>query len=466
MRQLSKALLLLLLFSQAFAGIESELKDFFSDSGIASNINKPTAARTQQGGFYSGGSAYVRSPVKYLQLANIQLPEIKAGCAGIDIVTGGISYINGKQLIEFGQAVLQNGAGFAVQLALQIWAPTLKSNLDYFIKLAQDINNFNMDSCETGQMLIGELAGTFATGDAKKEICKMYSTHSGKWKDRLSARDGCNDSTKTSVATEVAKNNPDFDPAIKDLIKEKRNIIWYALMKNKFLYNNPDIAELVMSISGTMVYGETLNEKKYHPAVLNSANSDLIKSMLYGGDVASFLCKDKGKNLGESCLTVLKEGDPGFAPKKITPEKSLRHLMYLHLKAIGEKYKAAVDIDMSEVNIVEHSSVSLLKIIVNYIDVGMVPPYEELADLTARDFLHNYLMSLSAVLKTSLAASANAGDDKDYDKMINNLQYAEHIIRGIKREGVEQLKIKMYLHEEARAIEQQVAARVAALQGD
>ena len=95
----------------------------------------------------------------------------------------------------------------------------------------------------------------------------------------------------------------------------------------------------------------------------------------------------------------------------------------------------------------------------------MVPPYEELADLTARDLLHNYLMALINVLKNSLAASANAGDDTDYDKMINNMIYAEGIIQGIKQEGLEKLKIKMYLHEEDRSIEQQVAARVATLQG-
>ena len=68
MPKLSKILTLLFISGQAFAGLESELKGFFTDSGMAANINKPMAARTQQGGFFSAGSAYVRSPVKYLQL--------------------------------------------------------------------------------------------------------------------------------------------------------------------------------------------------------------------------------------------------------------------------------------------------------------------------------------------------------------------------------------------------------------
>jgi len=464
MKKLALTLFLLGFSTQSFAGFEDDLKGFFSDSGMASNVNRPMAAKTQQGGFFSGGSAYVRSPVKHLQFANVQLPEARGGCPGIDLFTGGASYINGKQLIEFGQAILQNCAGYAVQLALQIWAPTLKSNLDYFIKLAHDINNFNMNSCETSQLLIGEIAGKYATGAAKTELCKMYGTHTGKWKDRLEARDNCKDSSEISAANQTAKNDGNADPGIKDLIKEKSNIVWYALMKNKFLYDNPEVAELVMSLSGTMVYGETLNEKKYHPSVLNSANSDLVQGLLYGGDVPSLMCKDKDGNLLEACLTVLKEGDIGFTPKRITPEKSLRHLMYIHLKAIGEKYLAGVDITQGETNIVEHSKIAILKIIINYIDAGMTPPYEELAELTARDLLHNYLMSLAVVLKNSLAAVANAGDDKDYDKILQNLAVAERIITDIKYENLEQLKVKVQLNQEARTIEQQVAAKVSALE--
>ncbi len=47
------------------------------------------------------------------------LPDINAGCGGIDAYLGSFSFINGDQLQRFVKQIMSNAAGYFFDLALQ-----------------------------------------------------------------------------------------------------------------------------------------------------------------------------------------------------------------------------------------------------------------------------------------------------------------------------------------------------------
>lgn len=55
------------------------------------------------------------------------LPDINAGCGGIDAYLGSFSFINGEQLQRFVKQIMSNAAGYFFDLALQTTVPEIKT---------------------------------------------------------------------------------------------------------------------------------------------------------------------------------------------------------------------------------------------------------------------------------------------------------------------------------------------------
>ena len=85
--------------SDSHAGIGDDLESFFNGSGIVDvNTTTPGAHKDQSAGYWSGGGMSARTRVKNAQLGTLQLPSINAGCGGIDMYMGGLSFIVTIQL--------------------------------------------------------------------------------------------------------------------------------------------------------------------------------------------------------------------------------------------------------------------------------------------------------------------------------------------------------------------------------
>jgi len=71
---------LLLASSLAYADVNSDLNHFFGKLGFESNTTMPHAWQGQAAGYASGGSIYMRTAVKQVQLVSMQVPSLNAGC--------------------------------------------------------------------------------------------------------------------------------------------------------------------------------------------------------------------------------------------------------------------------------------------------------------------------------------------------------------------------------------------------
>lgn len=141
----------------ASADVNSDMNQFFNKLGFASNTTQPGVWQGQAAGYAYGGSLYARTQVKNIQLISMTLPDINAGCGGIDAYLGSFSFINGDQLQRFVKQIMSNAAGYFFDLALQATVPEIKTAKDFLQKMASDINSMNLSSCQVAQGIVGGL---------------------------------------------------------------------------------------------------------------------------------------------------------------------------------------------------------------------------------------------------------------------------------------------------------------------
>lgn len=134
--------------ARARAGVNAELNSFFNDMGGAANVTGPSAYQGQSAGYYTGGSLWTRFPQQSVNPVNLQLPNVKAGCGGIDLFGGSFSFINSDELIALLKATASNALGFAFMLAIKSISPQIASTLEDLSQKVQQLNQFNMNSCE------------------------------------------------------------------------------------------------------------------------------------------------------------------------------------------------------------------------------------------------------------------------------------------------------------------------------
>lgn len=290
----------LLYTSAAQAGdIGTDLKDFWDRSGGGVNYTRPTAYQGQMGGYVTLGSLYVRTRPRNSGLLNIQLPSVRAGCGGIDIFGGAFSFISKEELIQLGKAIMQNATSYAFELALESLSPQVHEQMAKLRDLAQKANAMNINSCETGQLLAGSL---WAEVDGNTQyVCKTVGTMNGRFADALAARYGCGVQGKTTTTLNGATG------AMKDQVPVDVNYAWKAVKKNALLSANPRIAELFMTLSGTIITraaasdAEGPRQQVINPMAFTPA---MVEAFVEGGTLKLLRCDETVKCLAPTLTSV------------------------------------------------------------------------------------------------------------------------------------------------------------------
>jgi len=85
---------------------------FFNTVGTSFNASGPGAYKDQAAGYYTGGSFFARNTVHTADLTSIRLPGYRAGCGGIDLYMGSLSFISSEELVRAFRAVASNIASY------------------------------------------------------------------------------------------------------------------------------------------------------------------------------------------------------------------------------------------------------------------------------------------------------------------------------------------------------------------
>ena len=228
------------------ANVQTSMQSWFNDIGAYGNVTGPAAYQGQTMNLYSGGSLYMRTPVKNYQLATISPPGFKAGCGGIDLFAGSFSFINKEQLTALLRNIANNAIGYAFMMAVKSISPDLADLMQYLQDQISKVNNLNINSCQAAEGMVAAIGSTLTDKTQEKEgkvagaslnlYADVFESWDA-WKDRAKAKQ-----TRQAAISADTRNKDTFDPG---------NVVWRALSRVNGV--DDETRQLMMSMTGTII---------------------------------------------------------------------------------------------------------------------------------------------------------------------------------------------------------------------
>lgn len=441
--------------AQASSNIASDLDTFIQNMGYASNTTSPQAYESQASGYFGGGDLYVRNPVREYQLITLDLPSVASGCNGIDLHLGSLSYISSEKLVDLGKSIMASGGAYAVDVMLASTVPSLKSTRDFLQASAQKANQMSINSCETVQTLVGGLWPK--TAASQQKICNdQRRLGKGAAHDYVRARMDCaGDEYKETMMAAQKANHPE--------VVLNRNIVWSLIHDKAFLNGNSQMAEMVMSLTGTYIIDEN-GQIKNVPSL--ASNEDFIYGLIGEGPANSTITDPKNTPKTQTikiwqCQDIDKCLNVGKEPVDValSKEQSLKGQVSSIIHSINSKLKSDTALDDKEKNFLAMTSLPVMKflMVLNSTQYGNAAvDMEEYSVLIAEDLMQRYLNELlEGVSQATLGSSLNQDLLKDIQKRVDT---ASKKIAAINPRISGKLEQKLELIQNVARIEKQLAA--------
>lgn len=447
------------------ADVNTDLNNFFQQYGGAVNVNSGGAYRDQAAGYYTGGSLYARNTVHNSQLASITLPGYRAGCGGIDMHMGAMSFISGDKLVQALRNVGSNMASYAFQLALETMSPQVKNIMAELNDLAQKINMSNINSCEIAATTLGSILPQSEI--ANKHLCTMIGTDKkyGGISDYAAARQQCGAEGKRGDILNQGKNDPRFAK----MLGTEFNLAWNAILENAFLNNDKSLAEFFMSLSGTIVSINNGDNYEVRSKPSLADKTSLLNALINGGDATIYSCDGNGDN---KCLKVVE--------KKITisPDKALKNKVSTILQSMKNKILADEPLTQAEQGFLNSTRLPFYKIL-NIATIqkrgengeggaaaggGSVIDIMDYSELAAVDVLFQYISEILDVVNESASHIKSAQiDDSQIREFQKALNEARQRVVARRMGTFKQVEQVLNMVRKTELLEKTIAAKLSAI---
>ncbi len=364
---------------QAHASLENDMQSFFDKIGANANVTPSGAYKGQEGGFYTGGSVFSRIPAREVQMVNMQMPSIGAGCNGIDIFTGGLGFIDASRLIETMKAIGANGAGYAFSLALKQMSPQIMNQIEEFMAIANGANWNNINSCQAAMSLVNNGAAMFHETGVR--TCIQSHLNQGSARDYIEARDKCKAQAAVNAQNKLALS----DPSLKDSTINDVNIVWRAIQNNGALAHlHDDLKYFLMSLTGTVIVRSNNN----------GSQKQIYPSKLYKDEILTqaktfrvYACADE-HSTGNGCLILTEK------TITLSDNKSFIGRVREILKAMEQKVEDDSPLTVPERAFLESTALPVYKMLNVHSafsrGVSLMFP-SEYAEVIAMDILYRYV---------------------------------------------------------------------------
>jgi Conjugative relaxosome accessory transposon protein. len=388
--------------AQAAGGLGGDVKNFFNS--INYNTTAPGVYQGQQAGYYTGGGIFARAPVRSYNLLNIQLPQFRAGCGGIDLFSGGFSFINAKQFTGMLRNIGQNATGLAFMLALQLVSPQIKGVLSDVYSWAQKINNMQINSCNAAEQLLG---GGLSLLGASEQSCVMQRM-ANDGEDYNTADVNCRANPNDTGATAGSTA-----PAI-----TQGNIAWRALMYVSLFRDDLQLSMAVMNLTGTVLVTNPGGSNpqptiQIIPSQLattgaSTGSGTLLDAILHGGTAAIRYCSDASADT--SACTQISNGTENVT---IPQSEALVPFVENTLNDIVAKIENDTPLTQADINLLNSTSLPVYKYLT--VSTAYLPATSagneahEYAELIAKDLLYGYLMDILGKVQTGASALSTRG---------------------------------------------------------
>ena len=399
----------------ASADVNSDMNQFFNKLGFASNTTQPGVWQGQAAGYAYGGSLYARTQVKNVQLISMTLPDINAGCGGID-----------------------NAAGYFFDLALQTTVPEIKTAKDFLQKMASDINSMNLSSCQAAQGIIGGLFPR--TQVSQQKVCQDIAGESNIFADWAASRQGCTVGGKSDSVRDKASDKD------KERVTKNINIMWNALSKNRMFDGNKELKEFVMTLTGSLVFGPN---GEITPLSARTTDRSIIRAMMEGGTAKIYHCNDSDK-----CLKVVAD-----TPVTISRDNALKSQITKLLASIQNKAVSDTPLDDKEKGFISSTTIPVFKYLVDPQMLGVSNSMiYQLTDYIGYDILLQYIQEL---IQQARAMVATGNYDEAVIEHINdNMNDATRQIAAFQSQVQVQQDALLVVDRQMSYMRQQLSARM------
>jgi conjugative transfer pilus assembly protein TraH len=277
----------------AHADLQSEMNRMF---GSMTNVTQPGIFESQRRGVLAGGSVVVRNRIMNENLVSMVPPSFQAGCGGIDLFAGSLSFVNADQFVQLLRSVASNAKGYAFQLALSAMCEKCSQHMETLQKKVQQLNEYFGNSCQMAQGVVNDSLAAF--GQKGQTDASMLGTLRG-------AGDVFTSWSFTSGRNPY-ENAASVAPAETNRIL-RGNLVWRALKRhaaaNWFEQGDDSFLEAVMSVTGSVIVGELASATDGQgraPSITRLAGNKLgIEDLLHGGTVSLYSCDASGQ---DECL--------------------------------------------------------------------------------------------------------------------------------------------------------------------
>lgn len=385
------------------ASIQSDLDSFFNKMGGGSNISSGAVVNGQNAGYLVGGSMYVRTPVRTINLISVTVPSVSAGCGGIDAYLGAFSFINTDQLQAMAKGIMSNAIGYAFNLALETVCPQCKAVMNDLQDMVNKVNMNNMTTCQAAQGLVNGVASQIWKRD--HDMCVKLATEGNYFSDWSAATRGCSNS---GGQTDNILNQASNDPNKQNRVSRNVNITWSAFNDIKqAITDDRELKEIMMTMLGTTIYGNKSGDFQTLPTL--GANNELISTLMYGGKAQIYRCDETTK-----CL------NPTISSITISENQSMKKKIETLMSKVFERIKSGESYSAEEQAFINSVSMPILRIIRETAMAGINDSLIlNLSEQIAFEYTMHYLDSLSGLASRASMGSVTEKDQLDSDRFKN-----------------------------------------------
>ncbi|MHB1948313.1 MAG: conjugal transfer protein TraH [Gammaproteobacteria bacterium] len=440
-----------------FADVNSDLNNFFDGLGVMTNTTAPHAYQGQQAGYYSGGSVFSRNAVRNFQLVQVDLPSFRAGCGGIDLFAGGFSYINNDQLVALMRNIMNNAKGYGMLLALEEVTPQIGNINKFLTDLSNKVNGMNINSCETAESLVGGVWPR--TRAAQQQVCQDIGSNTGIFDDWAKARQGCT-SDDLNYNFDSTMRSGAANPQYKNLVLDNGNIAWKALQANNLVNGDQQFAELLMSLSGSIIIQKigTGKSSKINIANLDSlaTSSSLLKAILYGDKATFYKCDEPTQCLNPAKQTV-----------QISQNSALKGQVEKILNSINQKIINDQPLSNQEIGLLQSTRIPIYKILAvqaAYQKDPNILNVENYSEIIAADILFQYLQENLNLVRAS--SGVLQYPEEIMTKFNNGINQAMTDVREQQKNAQVQVSQAIQLIEQTQVLEKMLSGQLSAEVGN
>ncbi len=450
----------------SMANIQSSLDNIFNNMSVYANTTAPRAYQGQQAGYYSGGSLYARTAVSNVQLVEVDVPTFSAGCGGIDLYMGGFSFVNKQAINNMSREIMNSAGAYAFKLALAEVTPLIKNVMTEVQDIADKANKMNINSCETAEELVGGVWPK--TQAAQQQVCRDVGSSKSLFSDWTEARQGCTTSAEKYNYEDTMKTGKGEDQ-YKNMILDDGNIVWNALKENSLVGNDPELAEFLMSLSGSIIISNSVDKNGQKSNKITNLESlskdhDLFQSILYGntsGKAGGEKAKIYKCDESDKCL------NPSIVEINISPDSSLSAHVRNLLISISNKIISDEKLTDEEMGLIQSTRIPIYKILnvqAAYEKDPDILDVDSYSDVIATDILFQYLQENLEIVKVS--SGFLQYPDDIMNKFIDGINMAMSDVREEQKITQTKISMAMQLIEQSQVLEQMLAGQLSAKVGN